>query len=587
MQNIRGILAPLSWCLLILAGFLIHGASGHDDPHINFWFSHTLLEHGQLVNYNGDRVEQTTSLLLVLMTALSGLLLPFDLVTCGYLVDVISAFGCCWLITVLAKRFCPVVSVWPAILMLMSNSFMLWTFGGMGAVLAAFVVLCGAAVWWSYVESPRLGVRQYASLAGVPFALVLVRPEMPLIILACAISLLVLHAHDKKRRIRFLHIFLISLSGFLLLLAWQKFYFSSWLPLPVMAKQAGERSVLSRLDVGFFYLAVSSIFNPVVLLSALTIPVVIWRFFYRKPEKNADHVWSTPVLTLLLVLLIYVGAYCGFAWSSGGDWMQGGRFLVPVIPLSTLLVVIVSALLVRNKAVLHVVFLLLAVSGLFWLPGFVVRGSHGIPVWAQYRLNPADDRYSIFEKYNQEHLRDMAVIGHLRDMIPSLYKQLGRPVRLLSGQAGMVFYTLGKEFYGQVQFSDFRGLVEGGYTTCPLLRNTRRNAMGLDWNYIQLFEMQPALESVCNVQQPDIVYDVNHTFYDVPTVFDQAGYALIHQERGFVLVNKSALGANRLLTPNLIFVRKDLLPLLDGRDGITLINYEDVPLKYRAENIWH
>jgi hypothetical protein len=78
-----------------------------------------------------------------------------------------------------------------------------------------------------------------------------------------------LHAHDKKRRIRFLHIFLVSLSGFLLLLAWQKFYFSSWLPLPVMAKQAGERSVLSRLDVGFFYLGRVIDFYPVVLLSGI------------------------------------------------------------------------------------------------------------------------------------------------------------------------------------------------------------------------------------------------------------------------------------------------------------------------------
>jgi hypothetical protein len=134
MQNIRGILAPLSWCLLILAGFLIHGASGHDDPHINFWFSHTLLEYGQLVNYNGDRVEQTTSLLLVLMTALSlaWIAIRFDLVTCGYLVDPLAAFcvrllagySRCW-----QKRCCPGVTFWPAILLVMSSvSFTLWTF---------------------------------------------------------------------------------------------------------------------------------------------------------------------------------------------------------------------------------------------------------------------------------------------------------------------------------------------------------------------------------------------------------------------------------------------------------------------------
>jgi hypothetical protein len=30
-------------------------------------------------------------------------------------------------------------------------------------------------------------------------------------------------------------------------------------------------------------------------------------------------------------------------------------------------------------------------------------------------LNPAHEHYSVFEKYNQEHLRDMAVIDQLRD----------------------------------------------------------------------------------------------------------------------------------------------------------------------------
>ncbi|HNE27195.1 MAG TPA: hypothetical protein PLH12_08650, partial [Pseudomonadales bacterium] len=57
-------LALSTLCALWLAiGFFIYGSTGHDDSHINFWNVYTLLTQGELVNYNGERVEQTTSLL--------------------------------------------------------------------------------------------------------------------------------------------------------------------------------------------------------------------------------------------------------------------------------------------------------------------------------------------------------------------------------------------------------------------------------------------------------------------------------------------------------------------------------------------
>ena len=56
---------------LILIGFLFYGPSGHDDSHITYAAAYQLLEHGQILNNNGERVEQSSSLLHVLLLALS------------------------------------------------------------------------------------------------------------------------------------------------------------------------------------------------------------------------------------------------------------------------------------------------------------------------------------------------------------------------------------------------------------------------------------------------------------------------------------------------------------------------------------
>ncbi|AUX28516.1 MULTISPECIES: hypothetical protein [Sorangium] len=50
----------------VLLGFVLLSAPGHDDSHITYWAAHTLEEHGQILNYNGERVEQSSSLAHVL-----------------------------------------------------------------------------------------------------------------------------------------------------------------------------------------------------------------------------------------------------------------------------------------------------------------------------------------------------------------------------------------------------------------------------------------------------------------------------------------------------------------------------------------
>ena len=54
---------------LVLAGLLLFPSAGQDDTHITCWPAYTLSHFGQILNYNGQRVEQSSSLLQVLLLA--------------------------------------------------------------------------------------------------------------------------------------------------------------------------------------------------------------------------------------------------------------------------------------------------------------------------------------------------------------------------------------------------------------------------------------------------------------------------------------------------------------------------------------
>lgn len=51
------------------AGYLFFGSTGRDDVFISVWPAFTLVEFGELVNYNFSHVEQSSSLLTVVVNA--------------------------------------------------------------------------------------------------------------------------------------------------------------------------------------------------------------------------------------------------------------------------------------------------------------------------------------------------------------------------------------------------------------------------------------------------------------------------------------------------------------------------------------
>jgi hypothetical protein len=564
----------LAACLLVLvAGFFIYGATGHDDSHITFWAAHTLANNGNITNYNGEYVQQSSSLLLTLLLAAIHWLCGADIPAIGYVTGILASLATCAL---LLKTVHAVTTLHPAsntvlllsaLLPLSAASFLLWTYSGMESTLTALCLLACIYSWWQLIESDGQQKPPTVLVMLTTTALVLVRPEMPLILPALAIFNVFFHRADAQRRRRSLQLVAISTVTAIALFSWQKFYFGSWLPLPATAKQSG--SFLVHWRSGYLYLLINCVLNPVLPLSLLSAVTLWWQ--QRK---------ATSALTSLLALAGGVVAiYCGFIIASGGDWMQAGRFVVPVLPVAALLVTSLLAQIPQHWLACSALAALLSLQTGLQYP-VVSQLSHGIPVWAQYRLASKHQHYSQFEKLNQEHLRDMAAIDHLASIIPALHEKLGRPVVLMSGQAGMVFYYTAQRFGNNVSFRDLRGLVEGSLTLCPASFPIQRAQQGLFWGYREFFELLPALQKECGITAPDIIYDINDMNQKMGKTLEPLGYTMIHQESGFPLENNSALPYKRLLAPNMIFVRTDWLPLL-GNPEKRITNYRDLPLHNR------
>ena len=81
---------PARWFLFsalafVVVAFLIYGQSGPDDAYITYWPARALAEHGRIWNYNGVRVEQSSSLSLVVVLAILYRLTPFSMPVVAFL----------------------------------------------------------------------------------------------------------------------------------------------------------------------------------------------------------------------------------------------------------------------------------------------------------------------------------------------------------------------------------------------------------------------------------------------------------------------------------------------------------------------
>ncbi len=506
-------LAPAA--LLLLQGFALFPAAGRDDAHILYWSAFSLSEYGELWNYNGERVEQSSSLLATLLIAALRLASArmLEPVALGH-VAMLAIGGCAVPLAFrLGRALATERAGWASALLLATNAyFVYWCFGGIETPLVAVSLLAVLASWSDWLgaaAATRAGLAR-ASLATA--LLLLVRPEGP-ILAGCALlgvlgwALLdrarggarAREGSDSQLR-RLAQLALVAALETALLLGFRWLYFGRLLPQPVYAKSAGL--AWASLQQGLAYYAWCVASHPWMLFLALLAALGCARLA-RRALRGA-----LPDPAPRLALLCF-GACAAFVLGTG-DWMEGGRFFAMFMPLSLALAAVGLDGILRGRRSFAAAVALLAAIGVADTLRFAARESTSLPIWVRPELPDTllGRKLGWFERRSRPNLRDLAVIGRLQQLAQRIAAHKQVPVVIASLQMGIVPYHLARASFGRFHFVDYAGLVERSVVDCPVYARARRTSGGLAVSSLQFLKQLPAARKRCGLPEPDLLFDL-------------------------------------------------------------------------------
>jgi hypothetical protein len=531
------LLALMPGVVLTLLGILLFSSTGRDDSHITYWPAYSLSHFGEILNYNGQRIEQSSSLLQVLILALAAKLSGMRVTSLGTPFSVLFGASSAAATYQLARRIDYKAAFPAAILTGTSAWFIYWSFGGLESTLFSFSLLILILADANYLCAADRGgwVLFWPVLSLVLFALV--RPESP-IVLICALLLGIAIVCVKRRGLKrngsdtsldLLHrmIILAGISALftILLFLFRDWYFGSIFPQPVIAKSVGLSWTSYSAGVGYFrdQLLQNRAIEIISLVSAMGAGFFAWN------QLRAEHL--DPYALLSLVFLI---TYLFFILFSGGDWMEGGRFFVHILPIAVMFIPLSLLRLTQSKLIVSIVLIvLLAIQGRALLT-FASNWSTGIPIWSDIYVPHGYDlsQFSWFERHNRINMRDVPTIQYLDGLVSQLLRQRkDRLLVILSGQMGTVPFHISTRYFRQVQFLDLHGLIESTFTTCKSTKDLPRTQVGVALGYRFYFQEVKDKEKDCGIQ-PDIIFDLTEEVS--ATELETHGYRVVFSQTGFV-----------------------------------------------------
>jgi hypothetical protein len=559
--------------VLVAAGFLLFSSSGRDDAHITYWAAYSLSRYGEILNYNGHRVEQSSSLLQVLILALMGLS-NVEIVTLGKASSIF--FGAASLIATfrLALKVHRSTALFVAILTATSAYFVYWSYGGLESTLVAFTAVCLILTYATYLTSPPGHPVALMGPIGATTLFVLVRPEAA-IVLACMIvgailtiyiknvSLGTRHDHmDQSFLTRLLVLLGIGATISVLTFMFRIWYFGSALPQPVIAKSAGVS--LDSLTAGISYyqqhLSKDLGITIIGVLAAVGAGYALW-----------GQVKARQVDPYVLLSGLFLVAYAFFILFSGGDWMEGGRFLAHVAPVAVMFVPFALIRLINPKRLLVIAVVLLLAVQVGTMINLAVHESTGMPAWSKtYLLDKYDaSTFSWFEKMNRVNIRDIPTIYWLNYFVERILDYKGGQVYIMSGQMGMVPYHVARKHFGQIQWIDTHGLTDRAFTSCQATARRPRDSGGLQLSYKFFFKNWEAIER-CGIGRPDIILDLGLD----TTQLTNNGYTAVYLQSGEISASAPWFPGAPRKADQFIVVRNELVAALDGPKPI-LVDFGD------------
>ncbi|HSC74629.1 MAG TPA: sulfatase-like hydrolase/transferase [Pseudomonadales bacterium] len=501
-----------SAALLLAQCIFMYGDTGRDDAFFTYWSAQTLAEHGHILNYNGEHVEQSSTLLYTLLLAACHKITPFMAIpTLSLVLSLAAGF-----FTLLASAcILRQQKINPAHILILTAapSMVFWSCSGMETLVstALFTII----LFLCLQDNPTK--KQLGRLAVVAALAVLNRPETFIVLFCFGLLAWLL---QRKNHTQWIILLLTTVAAAGLAGLWRHYYFNDWFPQPVTAKSS--REFLWNILKGINYIidAGDSITTQCITAAGL------FSWF------AALMYWKHPLRLPVLVSGSLALAQLAFIIATGGDWMEASRFLLPVLPA---LLLCVCFFLTPWKIFSRSVFALLFFVALYDSWYFAHTRSTGLSTLDQtaaiQRYIPdtiETQSYSQAELHTKDALRDIPQLEHLNSLMSQL-ATYPEKLNIASIQMGFIPYHLGKNFPERLHFLDLRALSTRDLSGCPLLNKFPRTETGIKISYDEFFALLPVLNRQCGIAKPDILYDLG---YDMrQNVLQDNGYVITYLEK--------------------------------------------------------
>ena len=455
--------------LVPFLGITFIGVGGTDDVYITLGAARQLATSGFILNYNGERLEQSSSLLHVMLLAFASRTTHLPLPWLAWGIGILAGMGTVVMVGLLADRVRPGTALTTSMLTALATPFLYWSVGSLETPIAALLLTATAYTslglirsseprWWRRTIAPAVAIGLFA----------MVRPEGgPLLILGFAIAFVLLRRMQRedvelrnRSGRRLLQLAGLAAVAAAALAALRLACFGRAVPQPVWAKTSLS---FERFGEGLSYV-VHSIDPSLGVLLILAV-LGIWSLRHRWTDGAA------LIAALLIAATLVVIA-------SGGDWMGFGRFLTPSLPLLAVFAAIgLRSLEHRSLAVTAVVTLMLLGGAVHLSAESMGTPIWTRPVWSDSGVEPVS--LSWVESQYRVHIRDATAAPVLARIVDSLADSQVDTVRVGSMQAGAVVFHSRFTEHSRFRFVDTLSLSTDEFSHCSIARNHTKFGYGV------------------------------------------------------------------------------------------------------------
>jgi hypothetical protein len=516
-MNIKGYKQLVPYSIFLIIGILFFPSSGLDDSHITYWAAYTLSNFGEILNYNGERIEQSSSLLHTLILASINYITHINIVDIGTYTSVFFGLLTIYLtgqLSLLVK----LDKLTSQILTATSVPLVYWSFGALEASIVSAIILFLLISLIKFTD--HVTIKNYFLVIIAIILYLLVRPEAFFVISLLLFILFTFFFFRKERYSPFIILFVMTFFLFIAILIFRYSYFGAFFPQPVEAKMGA--SIIEKIYSGIGYYKTALKQYPFFLF--LAIPVVFYITIKSKETMKSKN---------LIIIISLLLTYALFILAAGGDWMRGARFFVPIIGPSTIIAsLFYTAMIGPKRTILYG-----TLSNLILILYFSIQFSYSYPIfyYNEYvKKIPETKEFSFFQIASRGHYRDIPFIIEFRNILKQIIANDMKPT-IMSIQAGMVPYHIFQDYYKQARFIDLFGLSTRDFTECEITSSLPKRAYGISMSYEYFFSHLDLLQERCNINAPDIIYDLDVEELTRMSTIEASGYTVVYLQTGIIV----------------------------------------------------